>query len=53
MATCFENLVKHFEFDIWQLEQMKVQDKVEEENKEKIYERLNMVEDLCIEVLSE
>lgn len=38
MATCFENLVKHFELVIWQLEQMKFQDKVEEENKEKLYE---------------
>lgn len=41
MATCFENLVKHFELVIRQLEQLKRQDSVPEEEEEKIWELLN------------
>lgn len=45
MATCFENIVKHFQFVIRQLEQLKHQDKVPEEQEEKIWELLSKIED--------
>lgn len=50
MATCFENLVKHFELVIRQLEQLKRQDSVPEEEEEKIWELLNKAGDLCMKM---
>ncbi len=40
--------MKHFEFVIRQLEQLKSQDRVPEEEEEKIWELLNKAEDLCM-----
>ena len=48
MATCFENLVKHFELVIRRLEKLKRQDSVPEEEEEKIWELLNKAGDLCM-----
>ena len=50
MATCFENLVKHFELVIRQLEHLKRQDSVPEEEEEKIWELLNKAGDLCMKM---
>ena len=50
MATRFENLVKHFEFVIRQLEQLKCQDTIPEEQEEKIWELLSKAEDLCMSI---
>lgn len=48
MATCFAVLVKYFEFVIRQLEQLKRQDTVPEEQEEEIWELMNRAEDLCM-----
>lgn len=45
MATCFENLVKHLELVIRQLEELKQRDSTEEEQ-EKAYTLLFKIEDL-------
>ena len=45
MATCFENLVKHFESVIRQPEQLKRQDSVPSEQQEKIWELLVKTEE--------
>ena len=41
MTTCFENLVKHFHLVILELEQLKLQDGVPEEQEDKIWELLS------------
>ena len=45
MATCFDNLVKHLEFAIRQLEELQHRDLIEEET-DKAYELLFKLEDL-------
>ena len=50
MATCFENLVKHLEFVIRQLEQLDSQDRVEEENEDLAWELLANIEEPFINV---
>ena len=38
MTTCFENLVKHFDLVILELQQLKLQDGVPEAQEDKIWE---------------
>ena len=50
MTTTFDNLVQYFGLVILELEQLKLQGEVPEEQEDKIWESLNKTGDVCIQI---
>ena len=53
MATCFENLIKHLEFVVRQLEQLKKEKSSDHPDQPQLWELVTQVEDLCLEVFDD